>query len=491
MMNEGNYVAIKRLYLLFGTVFLLLTAVPAHSHNLPLGGSKWCLRTNGLVARIDLNQGLLSDIRELKEGQYDLAAHSDTQLQQMAADILQPYINKKLSVTVNGKTYPVKVDRLVRSESGFLYTIWLSVDRIGFSRPENSLKIDYRLLFDETNNTHLNLAFLYRSDAAGDALQKVFDLSQPEGQYNFENGSPVWELSVKGAAPEPVAAPAISANPPIGHTSLNKNRGNTAAQRVASALPAPDKRPVLPAKSDIIKQPPAAQNAVAVIPATSQNMQIQDNKAAIAANASPPGRNASEGSEKGSMKSIWSNIGTFILLGIEHILTGYDHIAFLIGLIVIGLSFREVLKIITAFTVAHSITLLLAALQIISLNSRFVESVIAISICYIALENLFKKEVKYRWLITFCFGLIHGFGFASALQELIAGKTNLILSVLSFNFGVETGQLMIFFILLPVLHLLKQKMDFRKVTAGVSIAIFVLGFTWLIERLFDLKLIPS
>src|ERR1039457_2107028 len=254
MMNEGNYVAIKRLYLLFGTVFLLLTAVPAHSHNLPLGGSKWCLRTNGLVARIDLNQGLLSDIRELKEGQYDLAAHSDTQLQQMAADILQPYLNKKLSVTVNGKTYPVKVDRLVRSESGFLYTIWLSVDRIGFSRPENSLKIDYRLLFDETNNTHLNLAFLYRSDAAGDALQKVFDLSQPEGQYNFENGSPVWELSVKGAAPEPVAAPAISANPPIGHTSLNKNRGNTAAQRVASALPAPDKRPVLPAKSDIIKQ---------------------------------------------------------------------------------------------------------------------------------------------------------------------------------------------------------------------------------------------
>jgi hydrogenase/urease accessory protein HupE len=189
--------------------------------------------------------------------------------------------------------------------------------------------------------------------------------------------------------------------------------------------------------------------------------------------------------------SPWSSIGDFVLLGIEHILTGYDHIAFLIGLIVIGLSFKEVLKIITAFTIAHSITLLLAALQIISLNSRFVESVIALSICYIALENLFRKEVRYRWVITFCFGLVHGFGFASALQELIVGKSNLILSVISFNFGVETGQLMIFFILLPVMYLLKKKMEFRKVTVGVSLAIFVFGFTWLLERLFDLKLISS
>jgi len=202
-------------------------------------------------------------------------------------------------------------------------------------------------------------------------------------------------------------------------------------------------------------------------------------------------KHVSKEKEKGNIGSIWPNIGSFILLGIEHILTGYDHIAFLIGLIVVGLSFREVLKIITAFTIAHSITLLLAALQIITLNSRFVESVIALSICYIALENLFKRDVKYRWLITFCFGLVHGFGFASALQELIVGKSNLILSVLSFNFGVETGQLMIFFILLPVLYLLRQKMEFRKVTAGVSMAIFIFGFTWLIERLFDLKLISS
>ena len=154
--------------------------------------------------------------------------------------------------------------------------------------------------------------------------------------------------------------------------------------------------------------------------------------------------------------SVLNAVREFIPLGIEHIWTGYDHIAFLLALIVIGLSLKEALKIITAFTVAHSITLLLAAMQIVSLGSRFVESVIALSICYVAVENILKKKVHYRWLIAFGFGLIHGFGFASALQELIAGQANLLLSVLSFNAGVEIGQLTIVCTMLPLLYLLRK-----------------------------------
>jgi hydrogenase/urease accessory protein HupE len=478
----------KRFSLFFCTVLLLLTAVPVHSHNLPLGGSKWCAGKNGIVATIDLNEGLFSDIRGIKESHYDYASGAYNQLQQLAQEFIQPYVNKYVHVSVNGKDYPVKVDKLVRHENS-LYTIWLSVDKAGFNKPENVLKIDYKMLFEETNNTHVNLAYFYKSDATGDALQKFFDNYPAEGEYNFTSNTPAWELSVRGAATVSAAAPVISAVQPSFIAQIDRDTKKTATQRMVSASPAPDSRPVTPDKGDAIHQASASQNSVAVISEPSQNKQNTDNTGAAASNA-PTGKNAVEGAKNGSVPSTWSTIGTFILLGIEHILTGYDHIAFLIGLIVIGLSIREVLKIITAFTIAHSITLLLAALQVISLNSRFVESVIAVSICYIALENLFKKEVKYRWLITFCFGLIHGFGFASALQELIVGKTNLILSVVSFNFGVETGQLMIFFILLPVLHLLKQKMEFRKVTVGVSLVIFVLGFTWLIERLFDLKLLP-
>jgi hydrogenase/urease accessory protein HupE len=452
-----------------------------------MGGSRWCLRSDGLVANINLNQGLFSDIKGIKEGHYDLDSVSDKQRQQIIADIIQPYINKKLSITVNGKAYPVKVDKLV-SNVNSTFTIWLSVDKVNFNKPENSLKIDYRLLFEETNNTHLNLAFLYKSDATGEALQKVFDYSSPAGQYNFATNSPTWDLSVKGAAAAP--PPAMASAPPIGNAKLNKEREDAATKKVVSDLPAPDKRPAIPAKSDVITGAQTAQNSAAVVSEPPQNRQNADNKGAVPPQG-PVANQIAGGGAKGDMSSTWSNIGNFILLGIEHILTGYDHIAFLIGLIVIGLTFREVLKIITAFTIAHSITLLLAALQIINLNSRFVESVIAFSICYIAVENLFRKKVQYRWVITFCFGLVHGFGFASALQELIVGKSNLVLSVLSFNFGVEMGQLMIFFILLPVMYLLRQKMEFRKVTVGVSMAVFLFGFTWLIERLFDLKLISS
>ncbi len=190
-----------------------------------------------------------------------------------------------------------------------------------------------------------------------------------------------------------------------------------------------------------------------------------------------------------TLESVWTALREFIPLGIEHIWTGYDHIAFLLALIVIGLSWKEALKIITAFTVAHSITLLLAAMEVVRLDSRFVESVIALSICYVAVENLFKKKVNYRWLIAFGFGLVHGFGFASALQELIVGKSNLLLSVLSFNAGVEIGQLTIVGIMLPALYLLKKQCELRIITMGTSTAIFMFGFTWLIERVFDLKLL--
>ncbi len=206
--------------------------------------------------------------------------------------------------------------------------------------------------------------------------------------------------------------------------------------------------------------------------------------------ASPVAKDVILSTAKGpTPESVWTALREFIPLGIEHIWTGYDHIAFLLALIVIGLSWKEALKIITAFTVAHSITLLLAALQIVRLDSRFVESVIALSICYVAVENLFRRKANYRWLIAFSFGLVHGFGFASALQELIVGKSNLLLSVLSFNAGVEIGQLTIVSIMLPILYLLTKKFELRIITMAASAAIFIFGFTWLIERVFDLKIL--
>jgi len=465
----------RRLVLLVIAAVVFFTTVPIYAHNLPVGSSRWCFGKKTIVANIDLGATLLSELQGIKDGKYNLNSSTDEELQQIAANVLQPYLNRKLSITVNEKNYPVKVDRLVRDNN--LFTIWLSVDNVIYKNSANAVKIDYRLLFDETDNTHLNLAYMYFSDASGDALKNIFDFSQPAGHFSFDYKTTAWEVSVKGSATEAASEQKKDAKVNSDIAAVNSQlksieKDSNHLLPNGSALPAPDSAPVvLPKMQPKVSAPPPTPGSLAA------------NSPAGAGENRVIGNNPAK-------SSTWSTITQFLLLGIEHILTGYDHIAFLVALIVIGLSIREVLKIITAFTVAHSITLLLAALQIVSLNSRFVESAIALSICYVALENLFRKKIKYRWLVTFGFGLIHGFGFASALQELIVGKANLVLSVLSFNLGVEAGQVMIFILLLPILHFLKNKLEPRMITVGASMAVFALGFTWLVERVFDLKLLP-
>ncbi len=137
-------------------------------------------------------------------------------------------------------------------------------------------------------------------------------------------------------------------------------------------------------------------------------------------------------------------------------------------MIVIAPSIRAVLPIITAFTAAHSITLLLAALRLVTIDSRLVESAIALSICYVAVENLFRTKAAHRWLVTFGFGLVHGFGFASVLQNLIVGSGNLVVSVVSFNVGVEFGQLLILAVMVPVLRLLGRVVGPRRVAVDLD-----------------------
>jgi hypothetical protein len=139
------------------------------------------------------------------------------------------------------------------------------------------------------------------------------------------------------------------------------------------------------------------------------------------------------------------NFWAWIGLGIEHILTGYDHLLFVLSLLMLGAGLPYLLKVITAFTVAHSISLSLAAFGILTLPSKFVESGIALTIAYVAAENLFHKNPtalsRSRWALTFGFGLIHGLGFAGVLEEIGLPREHAALSLLGFNLGVELGQL--------------------------------------------------
>ena len=175
--------------------------------------------------------------------------------------------------------------------------------------------------------------------------------------------------------------------------------------------------------------------------------------------------------------------GSFFLLGAQHIATGYDHLLFLLALILCGGSMVQLLKIITAFTLAHSITLVAAALGLVSLPPALVEAAIALSIAYVAFENLLPRlAISRRWTISFLFGLMHGFGFSSVLTEIGLPREGLLLALLNFNLGVEAGQLVAIAVVVPLLLWLRKTRWERRVVLALSTLVLVTGLGLFIER---------
>ena len=195
--------------------------------------------------------------------------------------------------------------------------------------------------------------------------------------------------------------------------------------------------------------------------------------------------------------------------GISHIWTGFDHILFLLSLLLPAVlvrsrrpglpwqpatsfraAFLDVVKVVTAFTLAHSITLSLAALGVVSLPSRWVESAIALSVVCAALNNLRPLVFERRWMIAFCFGLIHGFGFASVLADLGLPQESLLIALVAFNLGVEAGQLAIVAVFLPIAYALRATAIYQRVLLVYGSALIALvAFAWLIQRAFNVQLV--
>ncbi len=177
----------------------------------------------------------------------------------------------------------------------------------------------------------------------------------------------------------------------------------------------------------------------------------------------------------------------YVYTGIEHIWIGYDHIAFLLAVVLWGRRFWPLFRVVTAFTVAHSITLSLAVFNVIQLPSSFVEAMIAATIVYVALENIFIRDLDRRWRITFLLGLFHGLGFASVLRDFGLPSDALALALVAFNVGVEIGQLVIVAIAVGLLLLLDKTLAEPGVAPmrrpalvfTVSAAIAIMGFYWL------------
>jgi hydrogenase/urease accessory protein HupE len=175
----------------------------------------------------------------------------------------------------------------------------------------------------------------------------------------------------------------------------------------------------------------------------------------------------------------------FTALGIEHILTGYDHLLFLAGVLVVIHRWRDVIQTISAFTIAHSITLAMATVGVVNMPGRIVEPLIAASILYVGLENLLRNEAASRWKLTFGFGLVHGFGFATALRDLGLGTSGLgvALPLASFNMGVEIGQIAVSVLLVPLFRKLSARPLARVQFASAgSVVVVLAGGYWLIQR---------
>lgn len=182
----------------------------------------------------------------------------------------------------------------------------------------------------------------------------------------------------------------------------------------------------------------------------------------------------------------------FAKLGIEHILSGTDHILFVITLVLAYVSLKYTLRLVSAFTISHSITLILAGTGILTLSSRITEPLIALSIAYVALgSTIFKNN---RWLglgkshnkvgAVFAFGLFHGLGFAGLLVDLGIPKNLFVSSLLSFNIGIEIGQLFILSLVIPLIYLFRHKSWYPKAVTIVAIFISGLAFFWVGQRIF-------
>jgi hydrogenase/urease accessory protein HupE len=189
----------------------------------------------------------------------------------------------------------------------------------------------------------------------------------------------------------------------------------------------------------------------------------------------------------GTRQGIFAVIGKFVPAGIHHILIGPDHLLFLVGLLLLGGSIRRLLLVVSSFTIAHSITLTLAALNLVTPPARVIEPAIALSIVYVGVDNLMVGRGRdVRAWIAFAFGFIHGFGFANVLREMNLPSQALGWSLFSFNLGVEIGQLLVVVLVASALAAVRSSNEAasRRLAFAGSLAVVLVGAFWFFQRVF-------
>jgi hypothetical protein len=210
-----------------------------------------------------------------------------------------------------------------------------------------------------------------------------------------------------------------------------------------------------------------------------ENRKLNEQKARNS-ESSPDSKGTTDQAEK-----LENALFTYIKQGIVHILGGLDHVLFVLSLVIIILTWKKLALILTSFTVAHSITLALGVFNLIKVSPYIVEPLVALSILFVAVENIFKKDPRSRAMVTFGFGLIHGLGFSAVLQNLGLDTGDMIPALFGFNIGVEIGQLLIVAPIFPVIIWINKNRheSYKKLKIIICSLIAIAAAWWMVERI--------
>lgn len=342
----------RKLFLSFivSTLFLLIN-LPVYAHDPTMGYSKWSFDKDSIKATITLDSSMLEMIKEINEGYNNIDSCTASQLQQIAADIIQPYINQKLTISINGKVYPVKVYKLVKGEITF-YNILLSVENIDYTSSTNKVKITYSLLFEESGGAHINIASLHLPNSVRDGLE-----------YVFAPGNSSWEGTIDDVVTVSHMDKNLENSLINNSTSSPETNSQTVKnipQKTESSLTT-DKKTDIKAIDDNNKKSSTSQTPlVAIIGDTQKKQAPQVNNytssSTVTSNTvttvstqnssvvTPTNKEKSSFTGKLNDKPFGSDIKNFFMRQIKSIITGYYQLLFLLPLIIVGFFLRKRLR---------------------------------------------------------------------------------------------------------------------------------------------------
>ncbi|MGD6966640.1 HupE/UreJ family protein [Rossellomorea vietnamensis] len=413
---------LTRLFLILLGISVFLQPFQASAHSGSIGYSEITIKENVIDYDLYLLADLVGGLLGMDENQDGYMTEDEVN---NSKESIEKLVKNNLQITSSGEAPEVTVNKVEQAERWNYSMFYIDLD-FSFSKPVTEYTIQYNIFFDGVDMNHQNFMTVKQD---GTTSEHVITANN-----NVIRG-------LAGGNGEEPAETETEASPAV-------NQETETASKEAGEKGTEEE----------------------------QEEKEEDKEEAISTSSGDQGNN-----ESGSTSFI-----DYLVLGMTHIWGGIDHLLFIVGLLLMRGSAKDYVKILTAFTVGHSLTLGLAAMKILIIPGSIIEPLIALSIVYVAIENIWAKKrgdssFKGRWIVVLLFGLIHGFGFAGFLAGKLDGA--FVLPLLSFNLGVEIGQIAVLAVLFPIIYYMRKLRYQTQIMYSASALVSLFGLYWLIERL--------